>query len=127
MDDDTLDTTRDVTTEPPPPAGPKRLYRSREQRMFLGVCGGLGEYFDLDPTVVRLIFAAGVLVGGAAIAVYAVLALIMPAQESLDLDPRAAAQETLDEASNEIQTFASDVVSRVKNLFGRGIPPSAGG
>lgn len=95
--------------------------------MFLGVCGGLGEYFDLDPTVVRLIFAAGVLVGGAAIAVYAVLALIMPAQESLDLDPRAAAQETLDEASNEIQTFASDVVSRVKNLFGRGIPPSAGG
>jgi phage shock protein C len=122
MDDNTPDTTTGTT----PPAGPKRLYRSREQRMFLGVCGGLGEYFDLDPTVVRLIFAAGVLVGGASIAVYAVLALIMPAQESIDLDPRAAAQETMNEASSEIQSFANDVVERVKGLFGRGSPPSGG-
>lgn len=109
----------DNTPELTPPAGPKRLARSRNKRMFLGVCGGLGEYFDLDPTVVRLIFAIATFIGGASIAVYAVLALIMPAQESVDLEPRAAAQETLNEATSEIQRFAADVTSRVKGMFGR--------
>jgi phage shock protein PspC (stress-responsive transcriptional regulator) len=35
----------------------RRLYRSRKQRMLGGVCGGVAEYFNLDPTVVRLIWA----------------------------------------------------------------------
>ncbi|MCH8014969.1 MAG: PspC domain-containing protein, partial [Candidatus Dadabacteria bacterium] len=34
---------------------PKRLYRSNTSRMLGGVCGGMGEYFDVDPTVVRVI------------------------------------------------------------------------
>lgn len=34
----------------------KKLYRSRSERMIAGVCGGIGEYFDLDPTLVRLGF-----------------------------------------------------------------------
>lgn len=114
------------TPELNPPPRPKRLARSRNQRMFLGVCGGLGEYFDIDPTVVRLIFVIATFVGGASIAVYAVLALIMPAQESVDMEPRAAAQETLNEATSEIQRFSSDVVSRVKGMFGRGNSSGAG-
>lgn len=109
----------DSTPELTPPTRPKRLARSRNQRMFLGVCGGLGEYFDLDPTVVRLIFVVATFVGGASIAVYAVLALIMPAQESVDMEPRAAAQETLNEATSEIQRFSNDLVTRVKGMFGR--------
>ena len=32
----------------------KKLYRSNRDKMFLGVCGGLGEYFDVDPTLIRL-------------------------------------------------------------------------
>jgi phage shock protein C len=116
----------EFTPNTTPPAGPKRLYRSREQRMFLGVCGGVGEYFDIDPTVVRLIFALGALVGGASIAVYAVLALVMPAPESIDLEPRAAAQETLNEASTEIQRFFNAVVARVQKLFGRGTSSGPG-
>ncbi|HUG16561.1 MAG TPA: PspC domain-containing protein [Thermomicrobiales bacterium] len=116
MDDNTPNSTL--------PSGPKRLCRSRNQRMFLGICGGLAEYFDIDPTVVRLIFAAGVLVGGASIAVYAVLALIMPSAESIDLDPRAAAQETLNEASAEVRRLADATAARTKSLFGRRDPPS---
>ncbi len=41
----------------------KRLYRSRENRMICGVAGGLGAYFDVDPTVVRLILVIGLLAG----------------------------------------------------------------
>jgi phage shock protein C len=35
---------------------PKKLYRSGENRIFGGVCGGIGEYFNIDPTIVRLIW-----------------------------------------------------------------------
>jgi phage shock protein C len=34
----------------------KRLYRSKDERMVAGICGGLGEYFRIDPTIMRLIF-----------------------------------------------------------------------
>lgn len=34
----------------------KKLYRSRNNRMIFGVCGGIGEYFDVDPTLVRLVW-----------------------------------------------------------------------
>jgi phage shock protein C len=36
--------------------GPKRLYRSQKNKMIAGVCGGLAEYFNIDPVIVRLIF-----------------------------------------------------------------------
>ncbi len=34
----------------------KRLYRSKKNRMIAGICGGIGEYFDIDPTLVRIIY-----------------------------------------------------------------------
>ena len=37
-----------------PTTGMKRLYRSRRERMIAGVCGGIGEYFNVDPTLIRL-------------------------------------------------------------------------
>ena len=37
----------------------KRLYRSQDDRMIAGVCGGLGDYFDIDPTLIRLLFVIG--------------------------------------------------------------------
>lgn len=40
----------------------KRLYRSRSDKMLGGVCAGLGEYFDVDPTLMRLIFVVGMFV-----------------------------------------------------------------
>ncbi len=57
----------------------KRLYRSRDDRMIAGVCGGLAEYFDADPTLVRLL-AAFMLVFGApgTLPAYIVMALIIP-------------------------------------------------
>jgi phage shock protein C len=57
----------------------KRLYRSRDERMVAGVCGGIGEYFGVDPTVIRLLFALSVFFGfGAGLLVYLILMLVVP-------------------------------------------------
>ena len=57
----------------------KKLYRSSTDKMLAGVCGGLGQYFGIDPTVVRLIFALLVVFGvGSGVILYIILALIMP-------------------------------------------------
>ena len=56
----------------------KKLYRSRTERMLGGVCGGLGEYLNIDPTLVRLAFVAATLLGGPGIVAYIVLWIITP-------------------------------------------------
>ena len=56
----------------------RRLYRSRRERMIAGVCGGLAEYFDMDPTWVRIIFILFLLAGGSAFLVYLVMWLVVP-------------------------------------------------
>ncbi|KTC81360.1 PspC domain-containing protein [Legionella brunensis] len=57
---------------------PKRLYRSRRERMIAGVCGGLAEYFGMDPTIMRLIFVVLLLLGGSTILVYLIMWLVVP-------------------------------------------------
>lgn len=56
----------------------KRLYRSRDNRMIAGVCGGIAHYFNLDPTVVRLIFVVAILFAGSAILAYLIAWLVVP-------------------------------------------------
>lgn len=56
----------------------KRLYRSRSERMLGGVCGGLGEYLNIDPTIVRIIFIFAGLLGGPGVIAYIVMLLIIP-------------------------------------------------
>ncbi len=65
----------------------KRLTKSKKERMLFGVCGGLGEYFDIDPTFIRLAFAVLAL-QGIGIVVYIILAIIMPSEESFEMVPR---------------------------------------
>lgn len=58
---------------------PKKLYKSDTDKMIEGVCGGLGEYFNVDPTLIRLGFALAVIGGfGSGILFYIVLAVVMP-------------------------------------------------
>lgn len=56
----------------------KRLYRSRTNRMLFGVCGGLAEFLDIDPTIIRLIFVIVALWGGIGLLLYIVAVLIVP-------------------------------------------------
>lgn len=59
----------------------KKLYKSNSQKMIAGVCGGIAEYLNLDPTLVRLIFVAISLLGGSGLLAYIIAAIIMPEEE----------------------------------------------
>src|SRR3954471_17755762 len=86
---------QDPTTEPagapadPEPAtpapgrGPRRLYKSRDERMIAGVCGGIAEYFGIDPVIVRVIAVALVFAGGAGLLAYVAAWLLVPEEGAL--------------------------------------------
>lgn len=56
----------------------KKLYRSKKNRMIGGVCGGIAEYSDLDPTMVRLLWALGSLLWGIGFFAYIIAWIIIP-------------------------------------------------
>lgn len=56
----------------------RRLYRSENNRMLAGICGGIAEYFHLDPTLVRLGWLLFCALGGSGFWVYIVAAIIIP-------------------------------------------------
>ena len=61
----------------------RKLYRSESDRMLGGVCGGLGDYLDVDSTLVRIIFVALALMGGPGILMYLILLLVVPSEAVL--------------------------------------------
>ena len=57
----------------------KRLYRSRDNHKLAGVCGGIAEYFNMDPTIIRLLSVAAILItDGIGLIAYIVAAVIVP-------------------------------------------------
>ena len=56
----------------------RKLYRSTEEKKIAGVCGGLGDYFDIDPTIIRLIWVSLVLAFGSGIVAYILAWIIVP-------------------------------------------------
>ncbi len=56
----------------------KRLYKSEDNRILCGVCGGVGEYLGVDPTLVRLVWVLITLAAGAGLLLYIIAAIIMP-------------------------------------------------
>lgn len=70
----------------------RRLSRCRHDRRLAGVAAGMAEYFDLDPTVVRLLWVVSIfLTGGLSILLYIALAFIVPDEPMTELDVEAAA------------------------------------
>lgn len=59
----------------------KQLYRSRSNKVIAGVCGGVADYFNIDPTIVRIIWVAVGLTFGAGIVAYIIAAIVMPEDE----------------------------------------------
>jgi phage shock protein C len=57
---------------------PRKLYRSQTQRMLAGVCGGLAEYFNIDATVLRVLFLILAVFGGSGIVIYLVMWIVVP-------------------------------------------------
>jgi len=75
----------------------KKLYRSRTDRMISGVCGGLGKYLGIDPTLIRLVFVLLLLFGvGSGLILYVILMFIVP-EEPETTSVLDAIKDTLDD------------------------------
>lgn len=61
--------------------GEKRLYRSYNNKVLLGICGGIGEYLNVDPVVIRLLWVIFCCMGGSGVLAYIVAAIIIPYQQ----------------------------------------------
>jgi phage shock protein C len=55
----------------------------RKDKKIFGVCGGLGEYFGLDPTLIRILFVISVLIFGTGLLLYIILAIVMPDEKNV--------------------------------------------
>lgn len=58
----------------------RRLYKSNANRLLAGVCGGIADYFDIDPTLIRLGWVAFCALGGSGILAYIIAAIIIPSR-----------------------------------------------
>ena len=61
----------------------KRLYNIEEGKKLCGVCGGIAEYFDIDPTIVRLLWVILIFCAGTGILAYFIAAIIMPKKSEI--------------------------------------------
>ncbi len=81
-----------------------RLYRSRIDRTIAGVCSGLAKYFDIDTTIVRVLFIVSIFIGGGGIIAYIILWIVVPEEQIIF---QSAAQDS--------QTHQSDSDSEKSN------------
>jgi phage shock protein C len=104
---------------PTPPPRPRRLARSSHERMWAGVAGGLAEYFDLDPALVRLLWvAAAVVSGGLAVPVYILAWIILPRDDRVsDAEPHAW-RDSSQEFHNETQRLADEARRMADDMRG---------
>lgn len=93
----------------------KRLYRSENERMIAGVCGGLAEYFNIDPTLVRLVFAVAFIVGfGSPGLLYLLLWIVMPNQRMLENGSQDRIREGVQEMADKSREIVNEVRGQTK-------------
>lgn len=92
-----------------------KLYRSETNKVLGGVCGGLGNYFNIDPTIIRIVFIAITLLGGSGVLVYIILWLVIPSQSSSKSFPEDHIKENAQEMKSRGEKFASDIRNSVNN------------
>ena len=87
----------------------RRLYRSRDDRVLAGVCGGLGAYFGIDPTIVRVIAVLSIFVGLLGVIAYVILALVVPLEGSGTAEPRETIRENVEEIKETATQLGRDM------------------
>ena len=94
----------------------KMLYRSRTNRVLWGVCGGLARYFDIDPTIVRIITVLLVFANGIGILAYLILTIVVPLESSAATTPKTS-KEVIKENVEEIKETASRLGQEIRATF----------
>ena len=96
----------------------KRLYRSRSDRMIWGVCGGLAKYFDMDPTIIRVIAVLSIFLGGVGIWGYIILAIVVPLEDSEAAEPKDTVKENVEEMKETAIELGHEIQSTLKGEEG---------
>lgn len=96
-----------------------RLYKSRADKMLFGVCGGLADYFNVDPVLVRIAFVVLTVAGGSGILLYLILAILMPQQETSAVAPGDIVKENLQSITAEAAEAGRRGVETVSGALGR--------
>ncbi len=91
----------------------KRLYRSQNDRIIWGVCGGLAEYFDIDPTIIRIIAILLALASGAGVLAYIILAIVIPLESSQLTEPKDVIKENVE----DMKETASQLGQKIRSTF----------
>ncbi len=79
--------------------------------MIGGVCGGLAQYFSIDVTIIRVLFALIVIYGGSGLILYIILWIVVPTESQI----KVASQEVIKENTKEIKKKVSSAVKEVKS------------
>ena len=98
----------------------RKLYRSQKDKMIAGVCGGLAEYFEIDVTIVRLLFVLVLLLGGSAVLVYIILWLVLPKDPSEPITLNAErVKDVVDEIKDKAQEAKKEMTKEIQEGSGR--------
>ena len=101
-----------------------KLLRSKKDRVIAGVCGGVADYLKIDSTVVRIIWAAMIFIGGTGIIAYIIAAIIMPESKDENLgensgfDSAAGQPDTFNTAGTEWPQQSRVDPAKSRNLVG---------
>ncbi len=92
----------------------QKIYRSQDDKIIGGVCGGIGEYFNIDPIIVRVIFVLSVLFSGSGLILYLILWLVFPNKSNISLrfnkeGVKESVPETEDISYKAEEKFKSDI------------------
>lgn len=101
---------------------PRKLYRVREGAMISGVCNGIAAYFNVDATIVRIIFVALAFLKGTGVILYGLLMLIVPYARTPD--ERVAAQGFDEGLPDRIQRVIEKMKRKISGMFRRSARPA---
>lgn len=97
----------------------RRLYRDGENRVLGGVCSGMGAYFNIDPVILRVIFALVLFMGGASVPVYIILWIVVPkartTAQKLEMRGKEATISNIEKSIKEEMTEVGESYNRFAN------------
>lgn len=92
----------------------RRLYRSRDDAILGGVCGGIGQYLGVDPTLVRVVFAVLALASGVGVLLYLLLWFIVPREGMEASPPREAVRTGAEELAERAREVGEEIRGAVR-------------
>lgn len=108
------------------PEQPRRLYRSRSERIIAGVCGGMGDYFNVDPVLLRAAFVALAFLNGVGVILYIILMIIIPNEPEEAVEKvtkskpekkkKRSFEEVAEDTAKEIQDAANRAAKEAKDF-----------